>query len=48
MGAFCRLALRASADGWLGQLFVGAPLVPAALGSPAFRIRHDLLLDLNF
>src|SRR3972149_246135 len=44
MRAFGRLALRADAHGRLGQLLVRAPLVPAALRSASFRIRHGLLL----
>src|SRR5659263_477992 len=44
MGALGRLALRADAHRRLGQLLVRAPLVPAALRSASFRIRHGLLL----
>src|SRR5512140_1969048 len=43
MGALGRLALRADAHRRLGQLLVRAPLVPAALRSASFRIRHGLL-----
>ena len=44
MGALGRLALRADAHRRLGKLLVRAPLVPAALRSASFRIRHGLLL----
>src|SRR5512139_4129019 len=44
MGALGRLALRADAHRRLGQLLVGAPLVPMGLRSASFRIRHGLLL----